>query len=68
MGSCREVRKRKEEIKKERRKEREDYWFPSCLSFHPHGKTWLLLDGILLNLILECLSKICRENSSFIVV
>jgi len=38
----------------------------SCLSVHPHGTTWLPLDGFSWNLILEDFLKICWENSSFI--
>jgi len=29
---------------------------------HPRGKTLLLLDGFLLNMIIEYFSKICGEN------
>ena len=36
------------------------------LSVHPNGTTRLPLDVLLWNLIFECFSKICRENSSFI--
>ena len=39
---------------------------PSCLSLRPHGTTRRPLDGFLLNLVFECFSKICPENSSFI--
>jgi hypothetical protein len=37
----------------------------SCLSVRPRGKTWLPLDGFSWNLIFQCFSKICWENSSF---
>jgi len=35
-------------------------------SVRPHGATWFPLDGFSWNLILEYISKICRENSRFI--
>jgi len=38
----------------------------SCLSVRPHGTTRLPRDGFSWNSILEYLSKICREKSSFI--
>ena len=36
------------------------------LSALPHWKAGLSVDGLLWNLVLECFSKICRENSYFI--
>jgi hypothetical protein len=39
-----------------------------CLSVCPHGTTGLPLEGFSRNLILECFSKICRNNSSFIKI
>jgi hypothetical protein len=38
------------------------------VSVRPNGKTRLPLDGFSWNLILEYLSKICQENSSFIKI
>jgi hypothetical protein len=37
-----------------------------CLSVHPHGTTWLPLDGFSWNLIFEYWLKMCWENSSFV--
>jgi len=38
----------------------------SCLSVRPHGTARLPREGFSWNLIFESISKICRENSSFI--
>jgi hypothetical protein len=38
-----------------------------CLFVRPHGTIRLPLDGVSLNLIFVYFSKICRENSSFLM-
>ena len=39
-----------------------------CLSVCPHGTAGLPLDGLSRNFIFECFSKICQQNSSFIII
>jgi hypothetical protein len=39
-----------------------------CPSVSPLGTTRILLDGFSWNFIFEYLSKICQENSSFIII
>ena len=46
-----------------------DYYFRDvCLSVRTHGTSRLPLDGFSWNLMFECSSKICVENSSFIKI
>jgi hypothetical protein len=48
---------------------RSDYYLRHvCQSVFPRGTTRFLLNGFLLNLILEYISKICRENIHFVKI
>ena len=40
----------------------------SCLSVRPHGTIRLPQDGFPCNVMFECFSKMCRENSSFVKI
>ena len=44
------------------------YFISVCPSVRSHGTTRLPLDGFSRNLIFEYFFKICRENSSFIII
>ena len=54
-------------FKRVRKTVKSDYYLRHvCLSARPHGTTLCSLNGFPWNLISKHLSKICRENSSFI--
>ena len=46
----------------------ENWQFSFVTSVRPHETTRLPLDGFWRNLVIEFLSKICRENSSFVKI